>query len=94
MRLTSLLLVVAIGLSVLAPAGAVYLHAGPVTASIETLDVCHHALSVVNPDTPCVHECHCALLPLLSAGTRVAFDPTGKPVLLSYRDERPPETLF
>ncbi len=87
------MLVITIGFSVLAPAGAVYLHAGSVTASIETLDVCRHALSVVNPDTPCVHECHCTLPPLISAETRVAFDSTGKPVLLSYRDERPPKIL-
>ncbi len=93
MRLTSLILAIAIGLSVLAPAGVVYLHAGSVTVSIGTLDVCHHSSYGVNPDTPYIYECACRLFPSQSAGIRDIFEAPCRPVLVSYQDERPPESL-
>ncbi len=91
MRLTSIMIVIAIVLSILSPPGVVSLQAGPATPSIQTLDVCHRTGAGINPDLPYIYECPCKPLSLQFAGVCTTCNTPAKPLLFTFRDERPPE---
>jgi hypothetical protein len=91
MRLTSIMIVIAIALSILSPPVVVSLQAGPASPSIQTLDVCHRTGMGIHPDLPYIHECPCKPLSLRLAGVCAIYRTPCKPLLIIFQDERPPE---
>ncbi len=90
MRSTSILLVIAIGLSILTPGGIIHFDVGHGGATIGTLDVCHHGVSGNNPDLPYLSQCPCR--PFLSMHKEVCeiISSPFKPLLIVFQDEHPP----
>ena len=77
--------------SVLVPAIAVYPGTGPATACFEALDVCHHHISGVNPDLPCIAVPLCQVPHLALFEVSQAVHAAFKPTFIAFQDERPPQ---
>jgi len=91
MRLLSFILVIIIGLMTLTPAPALYPHTGHAMVSIQAFDICHNAGSGISVDLPdFIHEGSHNPRPVLIVDVRGSSDPIFTPLLVSFRDERPP----
>ncbi|MBI5074477.1 MAG: hypothetical protein HZB62_04835 [Nitrospirae bacterium] len=58
-----------------------------------TLDVCSSSGSFMsmNADSPAIQECPCKLLPLAFVGYMPLMDPSHKPAIIVFTQERPPQ---
>lgn len=91
MRQISILILVVIGTSLFA-AGLPFPSFGYAgTVSIQTLDVCHSATPVANPDLPYISGCPCAPMPVLVTVILELPHTTLNPLVLVFKDERPPK---
>lgn len=93
MRLQTVIILLAIALSIVVPPSLPFAISDGGRASIGILDVCHSATPALfsNGDMPCINVCPCRPLPLaLENVTEIAPSPR-KPFLLAYQDERPPK---
>jgi hypothetical protein len=93
MRLVSTLLLFALVFAVLSPATALNPCAGFGETTIQDLDVCHTAASVINDELPYISSCPCTPIPLRFAVVHEQYRSSVKPVLIVYLDERPPKSL-
>jgi hypothetical protein len=92
MKLQTIIVLLAIALSVVVPPVLPFIaHGG--AASIGTLDVCHSAAPALssNGEMPCVNECPCRILPSELTSVVGINNPSCKPIVIAFCDERPPE---
>jgi hypothetical protein len=93
MRRTSILIMFVIAISLFSTGASFQAFQGTRTVSLQTLDVCHTAAPIVNPELPYISVCPCVLFPLTEAGMFSAGSFAPNPLLLSLDDEHPPEPL-
>jgi hypothetical protein len=91
MRPVSVMLLIALALTVLSPAAVFHPCGGSGTAAIGTLDVCHTAAPVVNPELPYISICPCTPLPLQLAGICEPNPLVLNLLVPAFQDEHPPK---
>jgi len=94
MRWLSVVVIIAIALSVVVPpALTITLAQGGQPAAIGVLDVCHSATPALssNGEMPCMNECPCKQGPVPVIVYAEKIDPILTHFLLSSQNERPPK---
>ena len=92
MKWQAVIVLLAIALCVVAPPVLPLMARGG-AASIGTLDICHSAAPALssNGEMPCVNECPCRILPMALSSAVGINNPSCKPIVIAFCDERPPE---
>ena len=94
MRWQSIIVLLAIALSIVAPPALPIMVAQGGQAEIGTLDVCHSAIPALSSsgDMPCINEC--MSLPLSQGLSKISAraTPRFKPFCIAFQDERPPKS--
>ena len=91
MRPISVMILIALALTVLSPPAVIYACGGSGTATIGTLDVCHAAAPVVNPELPYISMCPCTPLPLQFAAICKPHSLVFNLPVPTFQDEHPPK---
>jgi hypothetical protein len=92
MRLISVIILIALSLSVMPQTVVVHPHAGTET-SISVLNVCNGSGTGVlsSTDMPFVYECPCKLVPSSFAGFHDIANPVFNRFLVAFQKEHPPK---
>lgn len=93
MKWKAIIVLLAIALSIIVPPSLSLTIADGGHAVIGTLDVCHSATPALssNGDMPCVNECPSYPFPLALHKASEIVNPSNKPLLIAFQDERPPK---
>lgn len=93
MKWQTLIILLAIALSIIVPPSLPFLPDHGAMATIGTLDVCHSAMPALaaNGDMPCVNEYPCRPLHLELYDISEIVNPLLKLSAMSFQDERPPK---
>jgi hypothetical protein len=93
MRVQTIIILLAIALSIVVPPSLPFAISHGGQSSIGTLDVCHSATPALssNGDMQCINECPCGPLPLALENVAEITPPTCKPFFIAFQDERPPK---
>ncbi len=93
MKWQTVIVLLAIALSIVVPPSFPLATANDERTSIGTLDVCHSATPALssNGEMPVMTECPCRLLPSAFHDILDIMDPICKPVLIVFQDEIPPK---
>ncbi len=93
MRWKALIILLALGLTMVVPPSLPWLADVSDGSAIGTLDVCHSGVPAlsVGGDMPCVNECPCNHMPLIAASVYIIPHVTLKPLFITFQDERPPQ---
>ena len=94
MRWQSIIVLLAIALSIVVPPVLPNMIARGGQAELGTLDVCHSATPALssNGDMPCIHEGMNQLLPQELSKVSAVAVPRSKPFCIAFQDERPPKS--
>jgi hypothetical protein len=94
MRWQSILVLLAIALSIAVPPALSLMSAQGGQVEIGTLDVCHSATPALssNSDLPCINAGMNQPLPLGLSKVSAVAAPRFKPCSLAFQDERPPKS--
>ncbi len=94
MRWQSIIVLLAIALSIVVPPALPIMAAQGGQAEIGTLDVCHSATPALssNGDMPCINEGMNLLLPQELSTVSAVAAPRSKPFCIAFQDERPPKS--
>ncbi|MBI5143266.1 MAG: hypothetical protein HZA20_13920 [Nitrospirae bacterium] len=79
--------------SALLPGTSACLYAHDAAPSLSILDVCHASSGGLKMDIPCILCYPDAPVPLQPSSVRICRDTDATPVMLVFRDERPPKSL-
>jgi hypothetical protein len=94
MKLKAVIILLALGLSIVLPPSLALMTDRGGQATIGTLDVCHAAAPALSSsgEMPCVIECTCHPLYLTLNTTAESINSPFKPLLFAFQDERPPKS--
>lgn len=94
MRWTSIIVLLAIALSIVVPPALPIMAARDGQAEIGTLDICHSATPALssNGEMPCIHACMNQPLPPGLSTVPAVATPRFKPFCIAFQDERPPKS--
>ncbi len=91
MRQVSIILLIGLALTVLSSPVVCLPCDGSGATVIGTLDMCHTAAPIVNPELPYISVCPCTPLPLQLAGIYEPYPPTLNLLVPVFQDEHPPK---
>ncbi len=93
MKWQAIIVLMAIALGIMLPPAVPLVSDTGARASIGMLDVCHASVPALScgGEMPCVGECPCLPSPLALTAIFQAVDPSLKPSLIPFQDERPPK---
>ena len=93
MRLQTIIILLAIALSIVVPPSLPFAISHGGQSLIGTLDVCHSAIPALssNGEMPCLNECSNSPLPLALQEVVHIVSLPDKPVFIAFQDERPPK---
>jgi hypothetical protein len=94
MKWQSLIILLAIALSIVAPPSLPFLPAHGAMSSVGMPDVCHAAMPALSShgDMPCMNERPSLLLPLAQSNSVEVIISSLKPLFIFFQDERPPQS--
>jgi hypothetical protein len=94
MRWKSIILLLAIALSIVVPPALPIMIAQGGQTEIGTLDVCHSATPALssNGDMPCINSAIDQPLPPGLSNISAVIAPRSKPFCIAFQDERPPKS--
>jgi hypothetical protein len=94
MRWQSIIVLMAIALSIVLPPALPIMAAQGGRVEIGTLDVCHSATPALSTsgDMPCINDCKNQPLPLGLSTVPAVAAPLFKPFSIAFQDERPPKS--
>lgn len=94
MRWQAVIILLAIGLSVVLPPTLPLMAARSGEAELGTLDICHSRTPALasNGDMPCINECMNLPLPQGIVTVSAVATPRFKPFCIAFQDERPPKS--